>query len=82
MVGGNQSPSLFNHIMQNSANGSHTAMWAGAKALAIAKLGELEGLAHLAWLPGVPVKNISTAVYESLSWWRSQALILRSFSGH
>lgn len=55
VVGGNQSSSLFSHIMQNSANGSHTAMWAGAKVLAIAKLGELEGLAHLAWLPAVPV---------------------------
>lgn len=55
MVGGNRSSSLFSHIMRNSANGSHTAMWAGAKVLAIAKLGELEGLAHLAWLPVVPV---------------------------
>lgn len=42
-------------------------MWTGAKVPSIAKLGELEGLPCLAWLPVVSVKNMLMFVYEGLS---------------
>lgn len=53
------------------------------KVPSIVKLGELEWLLHLAWLPAVSVKNISMYISEDLSLpGVSQYLILSGLSGH